>query len=434
MRPASAASIAALPLLLLLSSPSSCSSKAGANPDASSTPNAAAMPDDTPDAAPPPPPPVELGRHSVAVMDTRKIVPSPGLPPEAPSGNSNNNLDVVRYDGTVVLAFRTSKDHYASSEAKLYVVSSTDETNWRFEARFTTGEGDLREPRFLVLGGELFFYAARLGSDPLKFQPKGISWAKRRTDGTWTELADLGKPGAIAWRTRNERGTPYMLAYLGGEHIYDFTGKPLTVELLTTRDGVSWTALPGKQTVVSRGGGSETDVAIDDEGVLHAIVRNEAGDETGFGSKICRAPASDLTAWTCKHDPRKYDSPLLFRHDGEIYLLGRRNVTETGHFDLGLPGADVPALALRYQLDYRGKPKRCSLWRLVKGENRIAYVLDLPSRGDTCFPGHIEGAAPGEHIVYNYSSDVDSREEPTWGQGQIGPTFIYRHVLRFTPR
>ena len=437
MSTASSLLAAALAVAAVALAPLACSraTEPPAVPDAAPPPA-----EEEPDAAPPPPPKVELGQHAVTVRETRRVVPGPGFPAEVAIGNSNNNLDVLRFGGRVYFAFRTSKDHYASDATAIYVVSSENEADWRFEARFKA-DGDLREPRFLELGGELLLYVARLGVDPLKFEPKGTLVSRRGVDGTWSSLADIGKPGAIAWRTRVERGVPYMTAYLGGEHIYDFSGAPLSVELLTTRDGMSWTALPGAgdagdagDATVYRGGGSESDFTLDDDGALYAVIRNEAGDATGFGSKVCTAPAGALASWKCVSDPKKYDSPLVFRVGSEIYLVGRRNLTETGNYDLGRRDLTIPGQELTYQLDYRGKPKRCSLWRFVKGESRVAYVLDLPSKGDTCFAGVLPGATPEERVLYNYSSDLDLPGEPTWGQGQIGPTHIYRHVLRFEPR
>jgi len=88
---------------------------------------------------------------------------------------------------------------------------------------------------------------------------------------------------------------------------------------------------------------------------------------------------------------------------------------------------------IQYETDYSSQPKRCSLWRYVQAEDRIAFVLDLPSNGDTCFAGRLAGESPNEIILYNYSSDVDAPPR-SWSEGQRLPTFIYRHVLRFTPR
>jgi hypothetical protein len=123
----------------------------------------------------------------------------------------------------------------------------------------------------------------------------------------------------------------------------------------------------------------------------------------------------------------------MFWHDGEAYLFGRRNVTESGNFDLGPDDLTPAAKASSYQLAYKNAPKRCSPWRWVQGEDRLAFILDLPSRGDTCFAGVIDGATPDEKVVYDYTSDPDGPDLP-WGLGQAGPTYIYRHALRFTRR
>lgn len=387
------------------------------------------------DAGPPPPPRAEPGRHSVSVLSTRRVVPSDGLPPEAPPNNSNNNLDVVRFNGRVYLAWRAAPDHFASAQARVNVVSSTDEVQWRFETQVSMGR-DLREMRFLVVGGVLHLYVARLGTNPLAFEPQGTSELHLGADGrTWSAPQDVLPPGFIGWRGRTERGVPYLVGYTGGEHIYLFDGLPLQIYLFTTADGVNFTAGNGAATldgaIVSRGGGSETDFVLADDGTLFGVIRNEAGDETGFGSKVCRA-RSVRDPWVCRHDPRKYDSPVMFWYDGEAYLIGRRNVTRTGNYDLGYQG-DLQGLAVQYGAAYSNAPKRCSLWRYVQSEDRIAYVLDLPSNGDTCFAQVLTGDNPEERIVYNYSSDVEG-PAVTWRQGQSGPTYLYRHVLRFTPR
>ncbi|MBZ0119002.1 MAG: hypothetical protein K8H88_18545 [Sandaracinaceae bacterium] len=384
-----------------------------------------------PDAGPPPPPPSEPGLHDVAITDTRLIVPSTGLPPETPAMRSNNNLDVIRHDGRVFLAWRTAPNHFAGPDTVIHVASSTDETSWRHETSYTLGT-DLREPRFLSIGGSLFLYVSILGTDRLAFEPMGVRAAERRADGTWTGLEDIGLPGYIAWRTRTERGTPYMTAYVGGEHIYRFDGLPLSIDLLTTTDGRAWVPVDPARRTIYMGGGSETDFAIGDDGTLFGVIRNEAGDDRGLGSMVCRAPAGDLANWTCRSDPKKYDSPLMFWHDGEAYLIGRRNVNETGNFDV-MQGRTVVARALMSATDYWTHPKRCAIWRYVQGEDRIAFIADLPSRGDTCFPAWIAGESADEVILYDYSSPIDG-PDVSWLDGQLGDTYIYRHVLRFTRR
>lgn len=382
--------------------------------------------------ATPPPPPSEPGRHAVTLLETRRVIPGDGLPAETTALVSNNNLDVVRHEGRVYLAWRTAPDHFASSRTVLYVVSSTDERSWRFEQRLEAAT-DLREPRFLALGSALYLYVSRLGRDPLRFEPQGVSVTERGPDGRWSALEPVGDPGLILWRSRAVGPVGYLTVYRGGEHIYLFDGMPLEVEFLTTRDGRRWDPVEPARRVVYRGGASETDFAFREDGSLVTVLRNEAGDDSGWGSLVCTATAAAPAQWRCRNDPRKFDSPWMFHHDGEVYLLARRNVTETGHYDLLRRDHDRLRQTLDNQLAYTNAPKRCALWRYDATRDTMVFILDLPSRGDTCFPSVLSTERPGEFVVYNYSSAIDG-PDVAWNVGQQGPTFIYRHVLRFSPR
>jgi hypothetical protein len=378
-------------------------------------------------------PKVELGKHRVELRETRQVVPGDGLPPEAMTGVANNNLDVIRHDGRVYLAWRSAPDHFAGSQAKIVVVSSEDEERWRFETKVAL-DADVREPRFLELGDSLFLYVSRLGTTRTSFEPMGVQVTERRLDGSWSELADIGLPGYVTWRTKTENGTPYMTAYLGGEHIYQFDGLPLQVDLLTTDDGRSWRPVDPEHRTIYDGGGSEADFAILGSS-MYGVIRNEAGDSTGFGSLVCHAGATSpaaLARWSCQHDSRKYDSPLMFALGGEAYLFGRRNVSDSGAYDVSTADT-LQQQSIENQLDNWQRPKRCSLWRYVQGQDRMAFILDLPSRGDTCYVGLLRADRADEIIVYDYSSPLDG-DDVAWMIGQSGNTNIYRHVLRFVAR
>ncbi len=299
---------------------------------------------------------------------------------------------------------------------------------------------DLREPRFLDVSGRLSLSLAELGSNPSDFEPMGTLLSERGEDGAWSDLEAIPElANAIGWRTRTETidGTPthFMVAYYGGEMIYDFLASPMIrVDLLVTGDGRTFTPFDPAHRTLYVGGASETDFSIGEDGSLVGVIRNEAGDDvSGFGSRVCTAEPGALAEWSCVTDPRKYDSPLMFFHDGEHYLIGRRNVTTDGAYDLMGGERTLTMRAIANQVAYRNAPKRCALWRFVEGEDRFAFVLDLPSRGDTCFPARLDGASDDEVIVYDYTSDPDGPEIP-WHVGQEGPTLIVRHALRFTPR
>jgi hypothetical protein len=354
------------------------------------------------------------------------------LPPEVVCGASNNNLDAVRHtDGYVYLAFRTAPHHFASPDVAIYVVRSRDETRWELEARFHLGT-DLREPRLLSLGDRLFLYVSKLGRDAFAFEPQGMSVAERDRGGKWSELEPLGPPGVMGWRVRRLGDVPVMLVYSGGETIYNLERPDLKVELWKTADGRTWQPYDPQHPVVYEGGGSEADCVLGDDGTLYGVIRNEAGDATGWGSKVCRAESGAPARWTCRSDRRKFDSPFMFWHDGEAYLVARRNLFGNGDYDRGR-GPGWMLRTVWNQVNYSLSRKRTALWRYVKEEDRFAWILDLPSRGDCCFPAVLPGATANEQVVYDYSCALDG-PDPVWLSGQRGNTYIHRHVLRFSPR
>lgn len=372
-----------------------------------------------------------------------QIAPSDGLPKQYQDlrrmlmAQSNNNLDVVRHQGRVYLASRLSHDHFASPDSHMLVFSSTDEQHWDFEADFTLGT-DVREPRFLSHRGRLFLYFAKLGQNPLTFEPQGMVVSERQGAASWTAPAGFYRPGDpyIPWRAKERGGVAYLLTYKNGEHIYDFTGLPMDIEFLRSDDGLTFVPVAASGAVVSSGGGSETDFEFDEAGNLNAVIRNEAGDSTGWGSKVCAASANDLGTWSCAHDPRKYDSPLTFTYGGHMYLIGRRNVTDTGNYELD-PGVPWSAQeTLKNLADYSANPKRCALWEVDRKGRTVRQVLDVPGWGDTCFPALLtDEKDPTHFILYNYSSPLDDPKngDLSWHDGQVGETRIYRTELRFPP-
>lgn len=389
-------------------------------------------------------PPVDRGPEPPPTLGpTTQIAPGPGLPKEyqdlrtALAAKSNNNLDVVRHQGRVYLASRLSRDHFASPDTSMLVFSSSDEQSWDFEARFTLGT-DLREPRFLSYRGRLLLYLAKLGQSPLTFEPQGMVYSERLGPGRWSPPAGFYHPDEpyIPWRAKQRGGIAYLLTYKHGEHIYDFTGLPIDLEFLRSDDGLTWAPVAGSTAVVESGGGSETDFELDDRGDLYAVTRNEPGDSTGWGSKLCHASAAALASWSCVHDAKKYDSPLTFTHAGRIYLIARRSLTDSGDYELtpGLPWSAQETL--KNLADYSATAKRCSLWQLTPEGPAVRWVLDLPGWGDTCFPALLRDDADPDHlIVYNYSSPLDDPKngELPWHSGQLGETRIYRTELRFSP-
>lgn len=360
------------------------------------------------------------------------VAPSDSLPDAFVSQLSHNNLDAVWYDDRLYLAIRTAPNHFASADTVMYVISSSDLSEWRYEGEVAIGT-DVREPQLVSLEGRLWLYYAVLGDNPLAFQPQGTEVIEYQGPGRWTEPQSAFEPGLIPWRIKSHPDRLEMIGYIGGDNIYsvDSDENALHTLWLESTDGESWSPV-ADEAVVRSGGGSETDIVIRDDGSLVAIARNEAGDETGFGSHVCSASADALGEWTCASDRRKYDSPLMLIHDDQPWLIGRRNVTETGFYDLGLPEDVALGQSLQYQAEYWLHPKRCALWRVDGDALEVHHEVDLPSFGDTCFPEAI-ALGDGLYLVFNYTSPLDG-EDLGWRDGQLGATWVYWVVVDLSER
>lgn len=357
------------------------------------------------------------------IGETTQVLPGPGIPSDAPLLRANNNLDVLESGGSRYLAVRTSLVHFASPLTRIVVLRSDDDgVTWSTET-VVDRRRDLREPRFLELDGRVLLYFFEAGVNPLAFEPGRVLAVERRATGDWTEPVVVSPDDSVVWRTRTIDGVPYMVRYRGGGDSYSAGEAAMEVELLTTDDGYDWQPLDADRPVVHVGGAGETDFTIDDDGRLWAIMRNEAGERGRFGSLICQAPPDDLSNWSCVDDPRKFDSPLVFSHRGEVWLLARRQVANDGRYDLGARWLPRDAQLLAYQAAYWVTPKRLSLWKLDTERAQVDWVADLPSRGDTAFPA-IVWTGPDDLVVYNYSSPPGD-DGMAWVQGQLGPTNIY---------
>lgn len=367
-----------------------------------------------------------------------KVAPSAAMPAEVVSQVAHNNLDVAWHDdgegGRLFFAFRTGPNHFAAPEVVMYVVSTADLTTWRFEGSFALGT-DVREPQLVSLGGRLLFYFVELGADAFDFEPHGVKVSEWLGPGRFGAVRDIFEPGFLVWRIKTMARPgetlgewAYAFGYAGGENIYDNDGEPIRVAWLRSRDGLAWEPVVAGQEHVLVGGASETDAVFLDDGTVVAVARNEAGDESGFGSKICRGEAASPATWTCVGDPRKYDSPMVFRRGADVWLLGRRNVTETGNYDLGQDTLPLSEQYLAYQMDYWIQPKRCALWKIDPVALSATWVLDLPSAGDTCFPEAVD-LGGDRQLVFNYSSPLGQDPEPNWLTGQMNETQIDWMVL-----
>jgi hypothetical protein len=354
----------------------------------------------------------EIDAFAPTVSEPRFLVPSEALPvtPQA----SNNNVALTHAGGRWFLAWRTAPTHFASSETQMQVISSADDgLTWDHEATFALGT-DVREPAFLLHDGVLSLSFFEAGANPLAFEPIAVWRAERCGAGDWS-AEPISEGEKVPWDVKVRGGLALRTAY-SGDH---YGAGDLALHFERSDDG-GRTWAPFGVDPVSFGGDSEAAFEIADDGSLWAVTRNEDGDATGQGSKVCSAPASDWSDWTCSDpsDPERYDSPELIRHGDELYLLARR--------DVGGPFGEDATL-----LPYSTRPKRSALYRLDRDARQVVWLQDIPGVGDTAF---VSAWRTGQHSFRfaNYTAPLDA-PDVSWLTAQSSPrgTQIYWADLTF---
>jgi hypothetical protein len=348
------------------------------------------------------------------------------LPDELFVQTSNNNLDVIEYDCRLFLAYRSAPSHFASSDTEMFILSTDDFKKFVLEKKLSM-KRDLREPRFLIVKNKLFMYFAVLGTNPVKFEPEGTMVIGRDDEGRWSRPEWLFKNTFIPWRGKEFDGVSTLIGYTGGDNIYSEPSDTIKVFWLKTEDGKLFQPFISGNDVILKGGVSETDIVKYEENRYIAVSRNELGDADGWGAKICLIENQDNFNVVCKSDPKKYDSPLLFKHKERIILIGRRNLTDSGNYDLNMRDLSFTEQRNKYEIEYSFAPKRCSVWEVDPINLSVKFIIDLPSKGDTCFASYIK-LSDNDYWIFNYSSPPDGPEYK-WIEGQANPTNIYSVIL-----
>ena len=357
---------------------------------------------------------VPAGSYTPRLGEPRWVVPSEAFPYLAQA--ANNNVAIAHAGDRLFLASRSAPTHFAGDQTELLVASSADDgLTWEPELKVALGT-DVREPAFLLWQGVLSLSFFEAGANPAAFEPIAVWRAERCGLGDW-DLQPISEGEEVPWDVKVRGGRALRTSY-SGDH---YGAGDLALHLDTSDDGGrSWAPLG--QDPVSVGGDSEAAFELDADGALWAVTRNEDGDATGQGSKLCTAPADDPSAWTCPgvSDPERYDSPELIRHGDELYLLARR--------DVGGPfGEDTGLVA------YSGRPKRSAIYRIDRQQRAVVHLFDIPGVGDTAF---VSAARTGPHSwrIANYTSPLDN-PDVSWLEAQLSPagTQIYLADLIFEP-
>jgi hypothetical protein len=356
--------------------------------------------------------------QKVSFSEWKNLTTSGKLPAECKLMHSNNNLDLAKYKGKYYLAFRTAPTHYASRKVKLYVVSSYDLDKWEFESEIWL-DREMREPRFAVYHDTLNLYFFTGGTSIFKFEPRQLMVCRSIGGNFWSKPQSIGMDGFVPWRLREHNDTLYLSAY-DGRNLYNSKHKA-DLRLFYSTNATAfrrYTTSPQ----IDADHAEEGEFIFDKRGDLYATVRLE-----GAGSLICHADRANIGHWTNVRSKYKYDSALLFDHEDDIYLVSRRNID--GPMNKSNDTILSKRQRLRNLIRYWFTTKVTALYKLNKKDLSISLVADLPSTGDTAFPGIVK-LDDGSYLLMNYSSNIAGHKK-NWFFGQLGKTYIYWTKLAF---
>ena len=353
--------------------------------------------------------------YGVEVDPPKWLIPSDKLPAEIQAMPSNNNVDIEYFEDRLFVAWRSAPTHFAGEDTKMFIISSADDGDtWEFEHEVALNT-DAREPRLLNYQDELQLIFFEAGKVTIEFRPKKVWRSFRENQGEWSSLETMIDAPEVPWDMKVRNDIAYMTSYAGGHYRADESVK---VFFKQSNDGRTWTTVDNKEFVYD-GGVSEVAFEFDEDLNLWAVTRNEDGDASGFGAHLCRAKRDSLASWQCSamSFPQRYDSPEMFRHGNDLYLVARRDID--GDFSDG----DLVA--------YSSRAKTSALYIIDRVKERIDHVMDLPGAGDNAFPA-VRRKDAHSFTLANYSSPLD---EPniSWIEGQLSErgTQIYLTTIRF---
>ncbi len=311
------------------------------------------------------------------------------------NGEHNAFTDLIRWQGKFWLTFRSCPDgHMVHPTASIIILSSPDTQKWTQEHRFSVPQRDTRDPHFLVFKDKLFIYTGTWycgDSSPARSEytlNRHLGYAAWSADGKkWHSPIMLeGTFGHYIWKANTFNGRAYLCGRRNREFDIKVRGEGATVEsaMLESDDGLIWRTRALFQEVR----GDETAFQFGSKGDILAIGRRGGDKAQLLKSK------PPYRKWNRREMDRYIGGPLLTKWGGRHVAGGRKS-------GAALVGKRGPKTAL-YWLNPEAKTEK----------NLLTEFVELPSNGDTSYPGFVE-LSPTRAIVSWYSShEKDSKGKP----------------------
>lgn len=292
-------------------------------------------------------------------------------------GAHNAFTDLCRFRDAFFLTFRSCPDgHNISPRGRIRVLRSADGAEWIQVAEFGVPDRDCRDPHFLVFRDRLFVYTGTW------FCPPGytafdinehLGYGAWSEDGvSWHGPCLLeGTYGHYVWRAAAFGGRAYLCARRKRGFIRTAArgegGEMTEAAMLESEDGLVWRY----RSCFTDAWGDETAFVFGPGGEITALGRR-LGNRNAV---VCRS-APPYERWERRELDRYVGGPLLAWW-GDHLLAGGRKMT--------------------------GPPVTALYW--LCGD-RLEEIAELPSGGDTSYPGFVQTDANHGLLSYYSSHEV----------------------------
>ncbi len=293
------------------------------------------------------------------------------------NGEHNAFTDLCWFADHIYLTFRSCPDgHMVFPTSRIRVMRSSDTQTWEQVCEFGVPERDVRDPHFLVFGERLFVYTGTWLCEENRDINHHLGYCMWTDDGkVWAGPRFLeGTYGHYIWRAAAFGGK----AYLCGRRKRAFSrtadhgdGTQITESaIMESDDGFVYRPVGFFQHKY----GDETAFLFEPDGSLLAVARDGAAQN----ALLCKSRAP-FAEWSRIKLERQIGGPMLAKW-GNRYLVGGRKSEP-------------------------GKPSRTALWWLI--DDRLEQITELPSGGDTSYPGFVP-LSDSKGVLSYYSSHEGS--------------------------
>lgn len=260
----------------------------------------------------------------------------------------NAFTDLIRHKNLWYCVFREGRGH-VSPNGSLRVITSVDGKQWTSKSLISSATHDLRDAKITVTPqGKLLLNGAGMIADA-KIRYQSMSWLSSDDGATWDDGHVIGHPGFWLWRVQWHNNLAYTFGYSTER---DRTTRQL--RLYTSRTGSQFDT--HVQKLNAPAGCGEDSILFLKDGTALCLLRHETGNKMAqLGRSV--APYID---WVWQ------DLNLQIGGPNMLQLPDGRILAATRLYDGG---------------------SRTSLSWLDPLQGTLTEVLQLPSGGDTSYPG-----------------------------------------------